>query len=71
MSGFRTREEVTALVSRNGNPAETLSNVVQLIHRQFATDVCSAYLLEPDRTNLVLAATIGCGSRASAACACG
>ena len=40
---FWTREEVTALVPRSGNPAETLTNVVQLIHRQFATDVCSAY----------------------------
>jgi GAF domain-containing protein len=32
---------------------------VRLIQRRFATDVCSVYLLEPDRTNLVLAATIG------------
>jgi starch phosphorylase len=42
-----------------GSPSETLTNVVHFIHRQFATDVCSAYLLEPDRANLVLAATIG------------
>ncbi len=41
------------------NPAETLTNIVRLIQRRFATDVCSVYLLEPDRTNLVLAATIG------------
>ena len=54
-----TREEVNHLVSRNGNPSETLTNIVNLVHRQFATDVCSVYLLEPDRTNLVLAATIG------------
>src|SRR5690606_9870835 len=39
--------------------SETLANVANLIHRRFATDVCSIYLLEPDRTNLVLAATIG------------
>ena len=32
-------------------------NVVALIARRFQTDVCSAYLLEPDRANLVLAAT--------------
>ena len=34
-------------------------NVVALIARRFQTDVCSAYLLEPDRANLVLAATVG------------
>ena len=34
-------------------------NVVALIARRFRTDVCSAYLLEPDRANLVLAATLG------------
>ena len=54
-----TRDDLSHLVSRSGNPSETLTNVVNLIHRQFAIDVCSVYLLEPDRTNLVLAATIG------------
>ena len=34
-------------------------NVVALIAKRFSTDVCSAYLLEPDRANLVLAATVG------------
>src|SRR5204862_624030 len=29
------------------------------IPNRFETDVCSGYLLEPDRANLVLAATIG------------
>jgi hypothetical protein len=38
-------------------PSETLSNIVRLIQRQFAVDVCSVYLLEPDRSTLVLAAT--------------
>ena len=33
--------------------------VVALIASRFHTDVCSAYLLEPDRSNLVLAATVG------------
>src|SRR6185295_1927833 len=37
----------------------TLTNLVALIARRFKTDVCSAYLLEPDRANLVLAATVG------------
>jgi signal transduction protein with GAF and PtsI domain len=54
-----TLEEIGRLVSQRDNAAETLSNVVHLIQRRFATDVCSVYLLEPDRANLVLAATIG------------
>ena len=54
-----TLEEIDRLVSHSGNPAETLTNIVTLIQRQFETDVCSVYLLEPDRANLVLAATVG------------
>jgi starch phosphorylase len=52
-------DDLARLVSRNGNPSETLTNVVHLVHQTFATDVCSVYLLEPDRASLVLAATIG------------
>src|SRR6202047_3230618 len=47
------------LEREGGKPAETLMNVVALIATRFRTDVCSAYLLEPDRANLVLAATLG------------
>src|SRR6202171_2098314 len=54
-----TLEEISHLVSHSGNAAETLANVVELIQRRFKTDVCSVYLLESDRSNLVLAATIG------------
>jgi starch phosphorylase len=52
-------DELRRLVSPTGNAADTLNNIVHLIQRRFETDVCSAYLLEPDRANLVLAATIG------------
>jgi starch phosphorylase len=52
-------DELNRLVSGTGNHAETLANLVDLVHRRFATDVCSMYLLEPDRASLVLAATIG------------
>src|SRR5215470_9649812 len=52
-------EQLSSLVSPAGNAGETLTNVVHLIQRRFGTDVCSAYLLEPDRANLVLAATVG------------
>ncbi len=54
-----TLEEISRLVSHSGSPAETLANLVHLIRRRFETDVCSVYLLEPDRANLVLGATIG------------
>ncbi len=51
--------EIGALATEAGKPAETLMNVVRLIATRFHTDVCSVYLLEPDRANLVLAATVG------------
>ena len=60
-----TLEEIRNLTREGGKPAETLMNVVALIARRFHTDVCSAYLLEPDRANLVLAATLGLRSRIS------
>src|SRR5207302_9690319 len=52
-------DEIDNLTAESGKPAETLMNLVELIARRFQTDVCSAYLLEPDRANLVLAATRG------------
>src|SRR5271154_6487161 len=54
-----TLDEIASLAAEEGQPAETLMNVVALIAKRFQTDVCSAYLLEPDRANLVLAATVG------------
>src|SRR5580704_538442 len=59
-----TLEEIGNLAREGGKPAETLMNVVALIAKRFGTDVCSAYLLEPDRANLVLAATLGLRSQA-------
>ena len=54
-----TLEEIGRVPSLKGQPAETLANIVRLIQERFETDVCSVYLIEPDRANLVLAATIG------------
>src|SRR6201981_1024040 len=54
-----TKEEIQHLAVEGGQSAETLMNVVGLIAKRFRIDVCSAYLLEPDRANLVLAATVG------------
>ena len=52
-------EEIGHVISQKGQPAETLANIVRLIQQRFETDVCSVYLIEPDRANLVLAATVG------------
>ncbi len=52
-SRVSTMEEITSLTEEGGKPADTLMNVVALIATRFRTDVCSAYLLEPDRSNLV------------------
>jgi len=54
-----TVEEIGNLAAEGGQPAETLMNLVALVAKRFGTDVCSAYLLEPDRHHLVLAATVG------------
>ena len=54
-----TLDEITSLTQDGTKPADTLMNVVALIAARFRTDVCSAYLLEPDRSNVVLAATLG------------
>ena len=54
-----TIDEIGSLITQRGNAAETLQDVVRLVQHRFHTDVCSAYLLEPDRANLVLAATVG------------
>ena len=52
-------DEVSELTRESGKPAETLMRVTALIAKLCQADVCSAYLLEPDRANLVLAATVG------------
>ena len=54
-----TLEEIGQVLSTDGHPAESLQNIVGLIRERFGTDVCSVYLLEPDRKHLVLAATVG------------
>lgn len=54
-----TLEEISQLVSHSHDPAETLANIVRLIQGRFHTDVCSVYLLEPERGELVLGATVG------------
>jgi phosphotransferase system enzyme I (PtsP) len=54
-----TLEEISQLVSHSHDPRETLANIVGLIQERFHTDVCSVYLLEAEREELVLGATVG------------
>ena len=56
-----TLEDLGNLTRETGNPAETLMNVVALIASRFQTDVCSAYLLEPDRQILDMLLKAGRG----------
>src|SRR5690606_12320915 len=55
-------DAIEALAPHMANGSTTpaaLSRIAEVIRDQFGTDVCSIYLLEPDRANLVLAATAG------------
>jgi phosphotransferase system enzyme I (PtsP) len=54
-----TLEEISQLVAHSHDPRETLSNIVRLIQGRFRTDVCSVYLLERERGEVVLGATVG------------
>src|ERR1700682_1549298 len=54
-----TLEEIGNLAAEGGKPAATLTDVVGFIARRVKTDVCSAYVVEPDGSNLILAATLG------------
>jgi len=54
-----TLEEIGQVLSADGRPTESLQNIVGLIRERFGTDVCSVYLLEPDRKHLMLAASVG------------
>ena len=58
-----TSEDLAGLTSQEGNPAKVLQELVQLIQSRLQVDACSVYLIEPDRTTLVLAATVGLDSR--------
>src|SRR5258706_4939990 len=44
-----TLEEIANLAADEGQPAETLMNVLALIAKRFESAVCSAYLLYPYR----------------------
>lgn len=45
-------------VSKEGDPTVVLGQIVGLIKNHCRSDVCSVYLIQPDRVYLVLAATV-------------
>src|SRR5262245_13765603 len=54
-----TLGEITQLAVHSDDAAQTLRNIVGLIHGRFHTAVVSVYVLEPERAELVLGATVG------------
>jgi phosphotransferase system enzyme I (PtsP) len=54
-----TLEECSRLIAHSHDPHQTLANIVRLIQDRFHTAVCSVYVLEPERQELVLGATVG------------
>ncbi len=52
-------EEIAQISATTEGPAKCLAALVRLVQVRFQIDACSTYLLEPDRSTLVLAATVG------------
>lgn len=51
--------DLQALAKPGADPAQVLEDLVEWVQERFRVDATSVYLLEPDRANLVLAATVG------------
>ena len=67
-----TLEEISrVVVSHDGDPTETLSNIARLLQGRFQSDVCSVYLVQADRLHLVLSATVGLEPSSVGQFACG
>src|SRR5665647_522600 len=57
--GLRTLEDISSLILHSHDLQETLDNIVNLVARRMASDVCSIYLLDEDGETLRLHATRG------------
>lgn len=57
--GLRTLEDISAIILHSHDLHETLDNIVTIVARRMASDVCSIYLMEDDGETLVLKATKG------------
>ena len=52
-------EEISRIITDSGRPEDTLQKIVELVAGKFNTDVCSIYLFDAGKNNLVLKATVG------------
>ena len=52
-------DKISRIISDSIKPENTLQKIVNLIAEEFNVDVCSIYLLNPDKNHLVLRATVG------------
>ncbi len=57
--GLRTLEDISTLILHSHDLQETLDNIVNVVSRRMASDVCSIYLLDDDGETLRLQATKG------------
>ncbi len=60
--GVTTLEDISTLILQSHDLNETLNNIVALVARRTAADVCSIYLLDNNETTLRLSATRGLSS---------
>ncbi|OEU77995.1 MAG: phosphoenolpyruvate--protein phosphotransferase [Desulfobacterales bacterium S5133MH4] len=51
--------EIGRIITDSGRPQDTLQKIVELVAGKFDTDVCSIYLFDAGKHNLVLKATVG------------
>jgi len=51
--------EISTIITDSGRPEDTLQKIVELVAGKFNTDVCSIYLFDTGKNNLVLKATVG------------
>ena len=51
--------DLSQIIADSSDPETTLHQIAELIARTYGCDVCSIYLLTPDKQHLVLKATVG------------
>jgi len=57
--GLRAIEDITSIILRSHDLAQTLDNIVTVVSRHMQSDACSIYLLQEDGETLTLQATKG------------
>jgi len=59
---LETLEDISTLISHSEDLQEALRNVVGSVVERMATEVCSIYLFDNQKSRLILCATMGVGS---------